>query len=65
MACLDRKKINLIEEKAKCCGCGACYNICPKSAISMQEDEEGFLYPVIDGTKCIKCNLCVKVCPLK
>ena len=26
-----------------CCGCAACYNICPVQAISMQCDETGFL----------------------
>lgn len=47
----------------KCTGCGACYNVCPKQAISMQADEEGFLRPSIDIGKCIDCGLCRKVCP--
>lgn len=47
----------------KCTGCCACLNICPKDAISMNEDNEGFKYPVIDKDKCIKCGLCVTVCP--
>ena len=46
-----------------CCGCGACYNKCPVGAISMQENEEGFLAPVIDESKCTNCGLCVKSCP--
>ena len=50
-------------EKHECCGCGSCYNKCPKDAISMQMDSEGFLYPVIDESKCIHCGLCRKVCP--
>ena len=41
-----------IQNKAECCGCTACFNICPKNAISMQPDEEGFLYPVVDQEKC-------------
>lgn len=49
--------------KNLCTGCGACFNICPKNAIEMKEDKEGFLYPVIDKTKCIDCNLCAKKCP--
>lgn len=53
-----------IEDKSKCCGCSACYNICPQKCITMQEDNEGFLYPVIDESKCINCNLCEKVCPI-
>ena len=40
-------EIILYKDKKDCCGCGACMNICPKSAIQMQEDEYGFIYPVI------------------
>lgn len=53
-----------IEEKSKCCGCHACYNICPKNAIEMKEDEKGFKYPTIDKEMCINCGLCEKVCPI-
>ena len=38
----------LFQSKDKCCGCGACMNVCQRHAISMQEDEYGFLYPQID-----------------
>ena len=51
-----------IKNKSDCCGCTACYNICPKDAISMANDELGFLYPVVDNTKCINCHLCEHVC---
>ena len=27
----------LYENKADCCGCSACYAICPKSAIEMKD----------------------------
>ena len=53
----------MICDKSKCTGCFACYNICPKNAIEMIEDENGFLYPEIDNKKCINCGLCKKVCP--
>lgn len=55
--------MNLICEKTKCFGCTACQNICPKQAITMQEDERGFKYPKIQEDKCIDCGLCKKVCP--
>lgn len=55
----------LYKEKHECCGCTACYAICPKGAIVMSPDEEGFLYPVIDKEKCVKCYACVKVCAFK
>lgn len=53
-----------IEEKNKCCGCGACFNACPTKAISMKEDEEGFDYPQVEEKKCIGCGLCEKCCPI-
>lgn len=51
------------DNKSECFGCEACMQICPKKAISMLEDEEGFRYPVIDKDKCINCNLCRRSCP--
>lgn len=50
-------------EKKECCGCSSCAQKCPTGAISMIENEEGFLYPSIDKEKCINCGLCSKVCP--
>lgn len=50
--------------KTNCTGCGACYNICPVNAITMQGDEYGFYKPVIDTKKCINCTVCEKTCPL-
>ena len=54
----------LKQNNLKCCGCSACYAVCPKNAITMQADSEGFKYPVINKDKCIDCRLCCKVCPL-
>lgn len=53
-----------IKTKKDCCGCYACYNICPKECITMESDNEGFWYPKIDKDKCINCNLCKKICPI-
>ena len=49
--------------KKDCNGCGVCTLKCPKNAIKMEVDEEGFLYPVIDKEKCINCGLCKRICP--
>ena len=48
--------------KHNCTGCSACYSVCPVHCITMQKDEEGFLYPVASDA-CINCGLCEKVCP--
>lgn len=53
-----------IVDKNDCCGCSVCSNICPKNAITMIEDSEGFCYPEIDKNKCINCWLCKQVCPV-
>lgn len=47
----------------KCCGCGACASVCPKKAITMQPNGEGFLHPVVDGELCVECKACEKACP--
>lgn len=52
-------------EKEKCNGCHACFNACPVQAISMQSNDEGFLYPVIDAKKCIDCGKCDRACSIK
>lgn len=52
------------DDKTKCSGCMACYNICPQKCISMIEDEEGFLYPKVDMDACVNCGLCDRTCPL-
>lgn len=49
-------------EKNACCGCGMCVSVCAKGAITIQEDSEGFYYPVVDQSKCIGCKLCIKTC---
>ncbi len=52
-----------INNLSNCTGCSACYSVCPKTAISLVDNHEGFLYPKVDDDKCVKCGLCEKVCP--
>ena len=54
-----------ILDKSQCCGCKACAVICPVDAISFEEDQEGFQYPVIQMEKCIHCEKCDQVCPVE
>ena len=55
----------LYNHKEECCGCSACYSICPCNAISMIADDEGFLYPHISEPRCVGCLLCLSVCAFK
>lgn len=47
----------------KCYGCSCCKNICPKNAITMVYNDNGFLVPSIDKEKCVNCKMCEKICP--
>lgn len=58
-------KYDSSHDKFDCCGCKACEQACPKQAIVMEADAEGFLYPVINADKCINCGQCNKVCPIE
>ena len=53
-----------IKNEEDCCGCAACMQRCPKQCITMQSNEKGFLYPLVNTTQCINCGLCEKVCPI-
>ena len=53
-----------IKRNQECCGCGACAQICPRQAITMIPDEEGFAYPKVDTEQCIRCGSCQRVCPM-
>lgn len=55
----------LYRHKEECCGCSACYSICPRHAITMITDEEGFLYPRIQESQCVGCLLCLSACAFK
>ncbi len=55
----------LYVNRKDCCGCTACYTVCPTQAVSMQPDEEGFLYPVVDAEKCTRCYQCLSVCAFR
>ena len=48
----------------KCFSCRSCEQICPASAITFEENNEGFYYPLINERKCKNCGLCVKHCPV-
>lgn len=51
--------------KKDCCGCYACEEVCPVSAIEMKADKKGYYFPVVDNDKCISCQLCKKSCVIQ
>jgi coenzyme F420-reducing hydrogenase beta subunit len=57
---MDTSKVPI--SKDECSGCTACHETCPKQAITMLPDSEGFIYPSIEEDKCVNCGLCAKFC---
>ncbi|HEY9060630.1 MAG TPA: Coenzyme F420 hydrogenase/dehydrogenase, beta subunit C-terminal domain [Pseudobacteroides sp.] len=55
--------MNIREVGTACVGCRGCEQICPCNCIDINENHEGFLYPVIRENACVNCGLCVKHCP--
>lgn len=55
---------SILTDYNKCTGCTACVQICPKSAIKMETDGEGFRFPKIDNSKCVDCGICRTVCTI-
>ncbi len=46
-----------VVNKDECVGCGACVEVCPQEAITMND------IAVIDVNECIDCGACVDECP--
>lgn len=46
--------------KKSCTLCGTCYAICPKNAISFNNEKEEV---VVNENLCINCGLCIRNCP--
>lgn len=54
----------VLADHTHCTGCGACASGCPRDAISMERDKEGFSYPSVDLTLCVHCGHCTAICPI-
>lgn len=48
-------------KKDMCTGCMACVDICPKSAIKVEDSLDAY-NAVIDEALCVNCNICHKIC---
>jgi ferredoxin len=51
---------DVIRDEARCTHCGACINLCPTGAFSLEPETRRVLF---DHNKCVVCGLCVKACP--
>lgn len=54
--------LKILHLEDTCTGCGACISSCPKHALTLSYDKEGFYYPHLDANKCISCRICEKSC---
>lgn len=46
-------------DPADCISCGACVEICPMAALTMDDNSE----IIFDQSRCMGCGLCITVCP--
>ena len=53
---------HILEDHTLCCGCGACAYMCPKRAITIRTDADGFRKASVDENNCINCGKCRNVC---
>ena len=54
--------LNILHIEDTCTGCGACVSSCPKHALTLSYNKEGFYYPQIDIDKCVNCHVCENTC---
>lgn len=47
-----------------CIGCFSCEQSCPRHAINMTYNREGYFNPTIDTEKCVNCGICEAHCPV-
>lgn len=56
--------MNILDSSAihHCTSCQMCAAVCPKTAISISLNKDGFYRPYIDENLCVNCGFCIKVC---
>ena len=51
---------DIVRVEKRCTQCGACINVCPTDALSINIETREVTY---NANRCIACELCVPVCP--
>ena len=46
----------------ECTSCQMCAVVCPRNAIHIRLNEDGFYRPIVDENNCTDCGLCTKFC---
>lgn len=55
-------KLPKLAPASECMGCMLCADVCPKQAIVMKEDDNGYWGPIIDEKLCVGCLACERKC---
>lgn len=55
-------RLPILASEKECFGCMLCADTCPKQAITIQENANGFWMPYIDSSLCVGCHLCEHKC---
>lgn len=51
---------DIVRSDSKCTHCGACINVCPTQALTIDLESREVIF---NSTRCIACELCVPACP--
>ncbi len=51
---------DVVRNEDRCTHCGACINLCPTGAFTLEPKTRKVLF---DHNKCVVCELCIKACP--
>ena len=60
----EKPPLPKLADPSRCTGCTACASGCPKDAITMERDREGFSRPVLHPERCVRCGRCTAICPI-
>lgn len=60
---MNKTNIQFVSDCYMCSNCGACFTVCPKSAINFETTLLGRMYAKVNDDLCVNCGKCIKACP--